>query len=268
MIRAIYIFACLVMLVACQQNSPSESTLRDWGKKSQDEANSVSEDKKTIATDDTSFDESGDNASNNEAGDINQTWREDLGNGMFAINHGNPKGAHSRTIYRACSSCHGSAVCPNCHGTLKCTICNGQGGIVTAGYGRFIPCAACNQTGLCGLCHGTGKCVCAKFEYPGYMAGSTLVIGPDGKVAYNSRDYDNGTSSSSSSHSSTRSSGSTCTKCGGRRYESESHEYAAASAHGWAQPYHNDLGSKCPYCGYASDHYHYPCTECHGFGHN
>lgn len=199
-----------------------------------------------------------------------KTWREDLGNGMFAIYQGNPKGPYQRTIYRACSTCRGSVVCPNCHGTTNCLICNGQGGIVTSGYGRYIPCAACNQSGKCGICHGSGKCVCANFEYPGYMPGSTIVVGPDGKVYYNSRDYDGGSSSSSSSSQSPSKSSSrgVCPKCGGRKYESTSYEYAAASAHGWAQPYHNDLGDKCPYCGYASDHYHYPCSECHGFGHN
>lgn len=253
------IFVCIVVLTACQQNSSPNPALRDWGKKLQTVKN--------VNTPDDSYAESDDNEANAEEVDINQTWREDLGNGMFAINHGNPRGAHQRTIYRACSSCHGSAVCPNCHGTLKCTICYGQGGIVSAGYGRCIPCEACNQTGLCGLCHGTGKCFCANSEYHGYMAGSTIVIGPDGKVAYNSRDNDV-ESSPSSTHSQTKSYGGACPKCGGRKYESESYEYSSASAHGWAQPYHNDLGDKCPYCGYASEHYHYPCSECHGFGHS
>lgn len=222
----------------------------------------------------------GDNANNHYANNSNkrndnsnrsvQTWREELGYGMFAINQGDPNGARQRTIYRACVACRGSVLCGNCRGTRMCTICNGQGGIITAGYGRYLPCAACGQTGRCGVCHGTGKCVCANSEYPGYMPGSTIVVGPDGKVIYNSRDYDSGSSSSasssrSSSHSSSRG---TCSKCGGRRYESTSYQYAAASSSGWMPPYHNSGGDSCPYCNYKTDHYHYPCSECRGYGHN
>lgn len=207
--------------------------------------------------------------SNNNSNGSVKTWREDLGYGMFAINHGNPDGARERTIWRACSACRGSVMCGNCHGLQRCTICNGQGGIITAGYGNYIPCMACGQTGRCGVCHGSGKCVCSNYEYPGYMPGSTIIVGPDGQVIYNSRDYDNGSSSSSSSssRSSSRSTSGTCPKCGGRKYETASYQYAPASASGWAQPYHNSGGSSCPYCNYKTDHYHHPCTECRGFGH-
>lgn len=207
----------------------------------------------------------GENDANN-SGSFIKTWREELGYGMFAINQGDPNGARQRTIWRACSVCRGSIVCRNCHGTQRCTICNGQGGIITAGYGNYIPCTACGQSGRCGVCHGTGKCVCSNSEYPGYMPGSTIMIGPDGQVIYNSRDYDSG--SSSSSGSSSRSSKGTCSKCGGRRYESTSYQHAAASSSGWMPPYHNSGGSSCPYCNYQTDHYHYPCSECHGYGHN
>lgn len=223
----------------------------------------------------------GDNAYNHYANNSNrrndksnrsvQTWREELGYGMFAINQGDPNGVRQRTIYRACVACRGSVLCGNCHGMKMCTICNGQGGIITAGYGNYLPCAACGQTGRCGVCHGTGKCVCANSDYPGYMPGSTIVVGPDGKVIYNSRDYDSGSSSSassssrSSSHSSSRG---TCSKCGGRRYESTSYQYAAGSSSGWMPPYHNSASNTCPYCNYKTDHYHYPCTECRGYGHN
>lgn len=206
---------------------------------------------------------------NKSNGGSMQTWREELGYGMFAINHGNPNGARQRTIYRACSACRGTVLCGNCHGMKMCTICNGRGGIVTAGYGNFIPCMACGRTGRCGVCHGTGKCVCANSEYPGYMPGSTIIVGPDGQVVYNSRDLESGSSSSSSSRGSSYGSprGGTCPKCGGRKYESTSYSYAAASTAGWAQPYHNSGGSPCPYCNYKTDHYHYPCSECRGFGH-
>lgn len=214
----------------------------------------------------TSQDESAGNQYANNSNRSIKTWREELGYGMFAINQGDPNGARQRTIYRMCSACRGTVLCGNCHGTKICTICNGRGGIVSAGYGTYIPCMACGQTGKCGVCHGTGKCVCSNSEYPGYMPGSTIVIGPDGKVIYNSRDYDS--SSSSSSSSSSRSSRGTCSKCGGKRYESTAYQYAAASSSGWAQPYHNTSGSSCPYCSRKTDHYHYPCSECRGFGHN
>lgn len=209
------------------------------------------------------------NKNNNSSRTI-QTWREELGYGMFAINQGNPNGARQRTIYRACIACRGSVLCRNCSGMKMCTICNGHGGIITAGYGNYLPCVACGQTGRCVVCHGTGKCACANSDYPGYMPGSTVFIGPDGKVIYNSRDIDSGSSSSSSSSSSRSSSRSfrgTCPKCGGRRYESRSYQYAAASSSGWMPPYHNSGGNSCPYCNYQTNHYHYPCSECRGYGH-
>lgn len=214
----------------------------------------------------------GDNGGNHYANNSNrnnnsseQTWREELGYGMFAINHGDPNGVRQRTIYRACSACGGTTQCGNCYGLKMCPICGGQGGIITAGYGNFIPCLACDR-GRCGVCHGTGKCACANYDYPGYMPGSTLVIGPNGEVIYNS--YDDGSSSVSSSRSSSSSSSrGSCSKCGGRRYESTSHQYAAASSSGWMPPYHNSGGDSCPYCNSRTDHYHYPCTECRGYGH-
>lgn len=223
-----------------------------------------------------SFDGTGGDKSRQYAGNYNRnsnsgtpakTWRENLGYGMFAINKLDNNGVRSRTIYRPCNVCHGTTKCGNCYGTGLCTICGGRGGIVTAGYGTYIPCAACGCTGRCGICKGAGKCACTNYEYPGYMPGSTIIIGPDGKVLHNSRDYDNGSSSSYSSGSSSGSSRGTCPKCRGRRYESTPYKYAAASTSGWAQPYHNAAGNSCPYCNYSTDHYHYPCTECHGFGH-
>jgi len=137
----------------------------------------------------------------------NQTWREDLGYGMFAINQGDPNGARTRTIYRTCISCQGMVICANCYGTRMCPICQGRGGIITSGYGNYIPCAACGMTGACIVCHGTGKCVCSQYDYPGYMPSSFMAIGADGKVIY-SDNYGSGSSSSSSSSSHSSSSGS------------------------------------------------------------
>lgn len=202
----------------------------------------------------------------NRSNGIVKTWREDLGYNMFAINRVNAAGIRMRTIYRPCNACKGTTRCNACYGTAVCAICKGQGGIVTSGYGRYIPCALCGQTGKCNLCKGTGKCVCTNYDYPGYVPGSTLTTDANGRTIY----YDGKSSSenSSSSSSSSRSTRSSCSKCGGRRYESTPYEYAAGSTAGWRQPYHNTSGSSCPYCNYKTSHYHYPCPECHGTGHN
>ena len=219
-----------------------------------------------------SFDGTGSSESNNYANNANQAnksnssvkkWREDLGYGMFAINEGNPNGVHTRTLWRICIACRGAVLCGSCNGTKKCLLCSGQGGI-TMVSGNYIPCVACNMTGQCTLCHGSGKCACAKSEFPGYMPGHITTYGMNGDII-----YDSGSSSSkSSSSSSSKSSGGTCSKCGGRKYENTSYQYAAASTSGWMPPYHNSGGSSCPYCNYKTDHYHYPCTGCRGFGHN
>ena len=196
-----------------------------------------------------------------------KTWREELGYGMFAINIENPNGIRQRTIYRACISCRGCMQCGNCYGMKVCPLCNGQGYIITAGYGNYLPCAMCQQTGKCGICKGTGKCACTNYDYPGYMPGSTTAIGPDGQIIYSDSNSGSSSSGSSSRSSSGSSSSNTCPKCGGRKFESTSYRYAAASTYGWAQPYHNYTGTECPYCGYATEHYHNPCTECRGYGH-
>ena len=192
----------------------------------------------------------------------NQTWREELGYGMFAINKGDPNGARTRTIYRTCIACRGTVLCGSCYGMARCCFCNGRGGIITAGYGNYIPCTACGMTGKCIFCNGTGKCTCSQYEYPGYMPGSFMVIGADGQVIY-SDNYSSGSSSSSSS-SSSRSG--VCPTCNGRRYESIAYQYAAASTSGARQPYHHNGGSGCPYCNSATNHYHYPCSSCMGTG--
>lgn len=215
-------------------------------------------------TDFVSFDGTGsdnnsaNNYQQNNSRSSNQKWREDLDYGMFAINEGDPNGVRHRTIYRACVACKGTVLCGSCHGMGLCILCNGKGGMVTAGYGTYLSCVSCGQTGRCSLCRGTGKCNCANTEYPGYMPGSTLVLGANGQVIYNTGNYDSGSSSSSSSSSS-----GTCPKCVGRRFESQRYQYSADS-----RSYLNVSGSDCPYCGYKDKHYHYPCTGCNGTGHN
>ena len=73
-------------------------------------------------------------------------------------------------------------------------------------------------------------------------------------------------SGSSSSTSSSSGSGGVCTSCHGKKYESQSFEYAAASRAGVRQPYHHYGGSGCPYCKKSTEHYHYPCSHCLGTG--
>lgn len=207
-----------------------------------------------------SFQSNNSSQSKNSSG-TSQKWREELGYGMFAINIGNPNGAWTRTIYRACVACRGTVQCGNCHGLKMCTICKGKGGIITAGYGNYIPCMACFQTGRCGVCHGTGKCVCANSEYPGYMPGSTLVLGANGQVFHNSRDYDNGSSSSSSSSSSSRSSSSSgvCSKCHGTGVDPS--QSSGGNLTSWVAHY-NASGQKCPYCDRYNEHWHIRCPHC------
>ena len=212
------------------------------------------------------------NRSNNISNGSGRRWREDAGYGMFYDCQEMNGGMISKTLYGRCTACRGTSACGGCYGTAVCSICQGRGGIITAGYGNYIPCAACYQSGRCQICKGTGKCVCASSDFPGYVPGSNTLYGADGRIISTNSFRSGGSSSSSSSSSSSRSSShssrGTCSKCGGRRYESTAYQHAAASGSGWAQPYHNAGGSSCPYCNYKTDHYHYPCTECRGFGHN
>lgn len=203
------------------------------------------------------------NSNNNSV----RTWREDLDYGGFVIVTQYPDGGRQRVRYRTCPNCWGRQICQMCYGTGLCGLCNGAGGIVSAGYGNYIPCALCNYTGFCSACKGTGKCMCNDYGYPGYVIGSTTMLAPDGTILSSDKsDYGSG-SSRSSSRSSGSSRGGVCSKCGGRQYDSTPHSYAAASTHGWLQPYHHRGGSGCPYCTSGTDHYHYPCTSCRGYGH-
>lgn len=154
--------------------------------------------------------------------------------------------------------------CMFCGGTGRCTICNGTGGTYNGYTGLFYPCTACAQTLRCKYCQGTGV--------------SKTIISSDGNGNYSASDptgqfrglgsvYKDDTEKSRSS-SRSRSSRGTCSKCHGARYDSSPVKYAPASAHGWMPPHHNSAGSKCSYCGKTYDHYHTPCTECRGYGHN
>jgi len=189
-----------------------------------------------------------------------QTWREELGYGMFAINIGDPNGARSRTIYRACVACRGSVTCNNCYGSGRCPICNGRGGIVSAGYGNYYPCMSCGQSGRCCICKGTGKCACSNYEYPGYMPGSTMVVDARGQIIYNSGSYSGDSSVDTHSSSSSRSnSSSSCYKCHGTGVDPS--QSSGGNMSQWVAHY-NSSGSKCPYCGGYNEHWHTKCAHC------
>lgn len=189
------------------------------------------------------------------------TRREELGYGGFVIVREYPTGMVMRTRYRLCPNCRGAQSCASCRGTGRCSICQGRGGIVTAGYGNFIPCAACGQTGRCHLCGGMGKCACTKYEYPGYAIGSTSTIMPDGTVNRETAEYNNYNSGGNNSN---RSSGGkkVCPDCGGTRlwHRGKSPEYARPNSQ--LVGYYNSSGSKCPHCGYYSEHWHSKCATC------
>ncbi len=194
-------------------------------------------------------------------GEVVNSWRQNLPNGGYSDYTQYADGSMSTITVSPCIICHGSKIC---------NVCFGAGG--RAGYGGiWYGCPSCAGTCVCQYCRGEGVVRTSTFvdgsgsgysnSTNGYSAqtnpGGTIVQSPNGKTSA----YPKGGSSSSS-----RSSG-TCSACGGRKYQSQPYEHAAASASGWAQPYHSTSGSSCPYCKWVINHYHYPCNSCHGYGH-
>lgn len=193
-----------------------------------------------------------------------KTWRENMAYG-FAINEQFSDGTIRCTTYSRCQSCYGSGVCGMCGGSGACSFCYGRGMIYSVGYS--YPCQMCQRTGRCNMCGGSRKCFCTRNNpYPGYTPHSIYWFSADGQLIFSDRGSDwNGGGSSSSRSSSSGSK--VCPVCHGRKYSSQAYSYAAGSAAGWMPPYHHGGGSGCPYCNSRSDHYHYPCNECHGTGH-
>lgn len=197
--------------------------------------------------------------SNNNSG---RRWREDAGYGMFYDCQEMNGGMISKTLYGICTACRGTASCGGCYGTATCSICQGRGGIITSGYGRYIPCAACYQTGKCQICKGSGKCVCASGHFPGYIPGANTLYGADGRIiSTNSFTSGGGSSSGSSSSSRSRSSSSrgSCSRCGGTGIDPSPNSGGGLSS--W-MAYHNNEGNKCPYCGHYTSHNHDRCSSC------
>lgn len=201
------------------------------------------------------------------ASNTGNTKREELGYGAFAIVQDNG-GVINRTIYQHCPECYGKKLCSVCQGAKTCFACKGRGKV---GTNITCECARNGVAGICSTCQGTGNCMfCATTGYPGYAPHRTQIIGKNGAVLSDDPiDYYGRASSKSSSKSSSSSSRGTCSKCKGQRYDSTPYTYAAsASTANSMPPYHHNTGSSCSYCTKRTDHYHYPCSECHGFGHN
>lgn len=198
-------------------------------------------------------------------------WREELGYGGFVIVTEFANGAQQRVRWRFCPNCRGSKICASCYGSGVCQLCQGRGGIITAGYGSWLPCALCGQSGRCSLCRGSGQCGCVSIsEYPGYAIGSSSFIYPDGTVDRETADYNNGGSSRSSSSSGSsgrKSKKRTCPDCGGTRLWLRGKEPEYAEPNSQLVGYYNSSGSKCPHCGHYDRHWHSKCATCkHYYG--
>lgn len=212
----------------------------------------------------------GGNASNQNAnnqggrGNVTKRWRENTTYGMFYDCEEYSNGVVSKTLYKQCFACKGTAHCGACYGSGRCATCHGAGGIVSAGYGNYYPCTMCGQTGMCNLCKGKGKCVCGNSEFPGYVPGATTLYGSDGRIlTHSSFGSGGGSSSDSSSGSSSGSSSSslrtTCNVCGGTGISPTPNNGGSRTS--WVA-YYNSQGTKCPHCGGLTSHYHDRCAHC------
>lgn len=205
-------------------------------------------------------------SSNQQKGE-GRTQRMDLQGGGYRIMTWNDDGSLDTQDVTPCFGCHGNKIC---------RACAGRGGTYRAYINIYYPCNMCLQTGKCSVCKGSGTITTKSHtDKNGYgtvqsSTGSVAVGGPEGTIVTSPNGrvtaHPKGERSSRNSDSSRSSSG-VCSRCNGRRYNSEPLQYAPASAHGWAQPYHNTVGSTCPYCSSVAEHYHSECTECRGFGH-
>ena len=189
---------------------------------------------------------------------IARKYRKDGIAGIFTIVTVFKNGYEQHVGYVRCLSCRGATVCNPCGGTGYCSLCQGKGGIITGGYGNYIPCTACNQTGRCRVCSGTGKCFCNKGEYPGYKISTSTLYDQDGRVVSSLTPRGGGDDSSPSRSDRPRSSGS-CSVCGGTGIDPNTSADGGLSS--WFG-YYNDSDSKCPYCSKYGSHSHSRCAHC------
>ncbi len=208
--------------------------------------------------------QSNNNNSNNKSKNDSKNIHVDLPNGGYTDYHWDDEGTLYTTTVTPCIWCKGTKMCFYCNGSKTQFL-----------YGMWSVCKGCNGLGLCTHCNGQGHTTSYSvtdtggntnlMTSDGYMAygnaGGAIVTRLNGKVSAYSSGSGGGSSKSSSGSSRTQ-----CPKCNGRKYETTAYTYAAASASGWAQPYHHTGIGSCPYCNRQSSHYHYPCTECSGHG--
>ena len=198
--------------------------------------------------------------------DNGNTTRIELSGGGYMLNTKNEDGSVNSQTYQPCIICHGSKTC---------AVCFGQGGVYNRAYNYWTTCTSCGGRKTCNFCNGTGYSTFVSHtdangngygaSNSGYTttrnAGGVVVTDPNGRSTVHSSGGSGTLERSSSTKSTT-----TCSKCNGRKYESTSYQYAAASTSGVRQPYHHSGGTGCPYCNYVTDHYHYPCSNCMGTG--
>ena len=191
--------------------------------------------------------------------DGEKIWRKDAGYGMIYVCK-EKNGIRNETLYGLCKMCRGTKICSTCQGSRLCNFCQGKGGIVTSGYGQYLPCTACNRTGSCSLCQGTGRCSCTNYEYPGYNPGSTTLYDINGNIisttSFTSGSSSSASSESRSSHSSTKS---PCSRCHGTGVDPSPSSGGNLSA--WVAHY-NATGETCPYCNRVTEHWHTRCSTC------
>lgn len=165
------------------------------------------------------------------------------------------------------ATCTTTMSCYSCVSTGgKCSICHGTGNgyAMLMAADRYIQCPSCGGGGVCGTCHGTRWCPpYSKHLLPGEAEAWMETHREQKAEERASRSSSTGSSKSSSSSSSF----SSCPKCHGAKWEPRYLEYATGTIVGWLPPMHNSLGTTCPVCSRSTDHYHTPCSECHGYGH-
>jgi hypothetical protein len=141
--------------------------------------------------------------------------------------------------------------CLWCHGNKVCGICFGMGGQMV--LGNWYPCKSCLGTRVCQNCKGQGTYTVHNFVD---KSGTGVSYDQNGNMA--STGGGGGGSSSSSSKKSSSSS-STCSRCGGTGVNPTPNSGGSMSS--WVA-YYNTEGTKCPYCGRGTSHYHDRCSRC------
>ena len=185
-------------------------------------------------------------------------YREDLGDGMFAIVTKFSENNYMRALYTRCILCNGAVKCGNCYGYGRCKDCQGTGNMFF-NLGDYYPCSLCKGAGICPVCKGSGVCPCASDEYPGYMFCNFMSVTPEG-VFSSAEPRSNSDSSSRYG----------CTKCGGTGIDpfplEDDINFSSYNSRNLIGYYHTDRSKACPYCKDGNRvynyHYHIKCISC------